>query len=64
MNAHTKPPIGNELDKLIRQLEGLDYYDEQEDEKRIPLWLGMLPAILAAWALAYLLYMVLKAVAW
>ena len=59
MNAHTPPPIGNELDKLIRQLEGADYYDEQEDEKRIPLWLGMLPAIIAAWALVYGLWVLL-----
>jgi hypothetical protein len=37
MNAHS--PM-NDLDKLIRQLEGADYYDETEPEPRLPLsWL-------------------------
>lgn len=41
----------NDLDKLIRQLEGADYYREPQGETRIPLWRGMIPATLSVWAL-------------
>jgi hypothetical protein len=40
----------NQLDQLIRELEGADYH-HGEEETRIPLWRGMIPAILVAWAI-------------
>ena len=47
----------NQLDQLIRELEGADYYHDEE-ETRWPLWQEVIPAMfgglglfaLAAWA--------------
>lgn len=38
------------LDQLIRFHEGADYFREPE-ETRIPIWAGMIPAMIAAWAI-------------
>lgn len=47
----------NQLDQLIRELEGADYYHDEE-ETRWPLWRGLVPAILVAWAIIIAGYVV------
>lgn len=35
---------------MLRRIQGLDYYHDEE-ETRWPLWRGLVPAILVAWAI-------------